>query len=178
MVIYVMNDIFKSTPNNCIMVQSVNCMGVMGAGLAKAIRDRYPIVYEIYKAEYDLEMLELGYVSYIDIEEGLIVANLCGQYGYGREKRHTNYDALRTGFTDIKDMAQELAYDIVIPKNIGCGLGGGDWKVVSKMLDEIFDGELIAYIYEEGDEDNEYIETEEERTSWLSHLRHGESDEW
>jgi len=28
-----------------VMVSQVNCRGVMGAGVAKAIRDRWPIVY-------------------------------------------------------------------------------------------------------------------------------------
>ena len=29
------------------IVQQVNCQGVMGAGLAKAIADKWPVVYDV-----------------------------------------------------------------------------------------------------------------------------------
>ena len=32
----------------------------------------------------------------------------------------------------------EKGYSVSIPYNIGCGLAGGDWNIVSKMIEEIF----------------------------------------
>jgi hypothetical protein len=37
---------------------------------------------------------------------------------------------------------------IGFPKNIGCGLGGGSWKVISTLIEEILGYEYKVYIYE------------------------------
>jgi O-acetyl-ADP-ribose deacetylase (regulator of RNase III) len=155
MLIHVMNDIFDGQPNKCIMVQQVNTQGVMGSGLAKAIRNKYPQVFEHYRGEYELGLLELGYTSYIEVEPDKFVANICGQEFYGRDgKQYTSYNALRTGLEDVKMMAEVLNVDVVIPFRIGCGLGGGDWNgVVLPMVEEIFKDGLVAFVFQGGDED-------------------------
>lgn len=165
MLIHVMNDIFDGQPNKCIMVQQVNTQGVMGSGLAKAIRNKYPMVYEHYRTEYELELLTLGYTSYIEVEPDKFVANICGQEFYGRDgKRYTDYEALRSGLEDVKMMAQALNVDVVIPYKIGCGLGGGDWNgVVLPMVEDIFKDGLVAFVYQGGDED--YAENKKEETT-------------
>jgi hypothetical protein len=133
--------------------------------LAKAIRERYPMVYEHYRAEYELGLLELGYTSYIEVEPDKFVANICGQKFYGRDgKRYTDYDALRSGLEDVKMMAQALNVDVVIPYRLGCGLGGGDWNgVVLPMVEDIFKDGLVAFVYQGGDED--YDQTKSSKKS-------------
>ena len=37
---------------------------------------------------------------------------------------------------------------IGFPKNIGCGLGGGNWKVISALIEEILGEDYEVYIYE------------------------------
>ena len=37
---------------------------------------------------------------------------------------------------------------IGFPKNIGCGLGGGNWKVISALIEEILGENFEVYIYE------------------------------
>lgn len=167
MLVHVMNDIFDGQPDRCIMVQQVNCQGVMGSGLAKAIRDKYPEVFHHYRAEFELGMLELGYTSYIEVEPDKYVANICGQKFYGRDgKQYTNYEALRSGLEDVKMMAEQLKVDVVIPYKIGCVLGGGDWDgVVLPMVEEVFKDGLIAFIYQGGDED--YAKNEDKREGSL-----------
>jgi O-acetyl-ADP-ribose deacetylase (regulator of RNase III) len=120
----------------------------MGSGLAKAIRDKYPQVYEHYRAEFELGVLQLGYTSYIQVDENKYISNICGQYSYGRDgKRYTDYEALRTGLEDVKIMAQALKVSVVLPANLGCGLGGGDWNgVVLPMIEEIFNDFVIAHL--------------------------------
>jgi O-acetyl-ADP-ribose deacetylase (regulator of RNase III) len=163
MLIHVMNDIFDGQPNRCVMVQQVNCQGKMGSGLAKAIRNKYPMVYDHYRAEYELGLLELGYTSYIEVEPNKFVANICGQEFYGYDgKCYTDYDALRSGLEDVKMMAEALNVDVVIPYRIGCGLGGGDWNgVVLPMVEEIFKDGLVAFVFQGGDENYDENKKEE-----------------
>ena len=48
MIKHVKADIF--TTDCDIIVHQVNCYGVMGSGIAKQVKERYPDVYDIYKS--------------------------------------------------------------------------------------------------------------------------------
>lgn len=122
------------------LCHQTNCMGVMGSGIALQIRKTYPEVYASYK-DYCAQKGHwpdmLGSVQYVPCDDGVTVANLFGQYGYGRHKQQTNYEALEKAFTDIRDKGYSI---VVIPYMIGCGLGGGDWAIVEKMISDVFSG--------------------------------------
>lgn len=61
------------------------------------------------------------------------VINAYTQYDYGTDKINLDYDALRLCLRKINMLCDGL--DIGLPK-IGCGLAGGDWNIVSKIIEE------------------------------------------
>ena len=124
-----------------IIVQQVNCKGVMGAGIAKSIRNKYPEVYDIYRNAFYNGHLKLGNVTYIKVNRNKqIVANICAQEGYGRHGRYTDYDAFRTCLERLKNYADENNIKhIAFPKGIGCGLAGGNWDIVFDIINDIFE---------------------------------------
>ena len=130
-------DILKVSSD--VIVQQVNCQGVMGSGLAKQIRDKYPIVYEKYK-EYCRNVKPeelLGFHQVVKIEEGKFVVNIFGQLNYGRDGNivYTDYKALEGAIsTVIRKLDMSSAKSIAFPKNIGCGLANGDWSKVYQMI--------------------------------------------
>lgn len=147
MIKYVKGDLLNAEQN--IIVHQVNCRGVMGSGVAKAIRDKYPEAYrrylQMYRASLDSKFSDplLGQAQLITIDDKTIV-NLFGQDNYlPRGTTQTSYDALVIGFNEIKSSTKE---DLAMPK-IGCGLGGGDWKIVSAIIESVFDDRDV-YIYE------------------------------
>lgn len=126
-----------------LIVQQVNAQGVMGSGLAKAIRAKWPVVWDEYNKwmEHPRSRMNkgrdiLGQVQYIQVEPGLWVANLVGQQFYGRGGiRFTSYDALDAGFAHVKTILK--IHPEMGPVNyplIGCGLGGGNWAIVSQII--------------------------------------------
>lgn len=120
-----------------ILCHQVNCMGKMGAGLALQIKNKWPIVYKTYITNHKKGNLQLGKVFLIKVAEDLFIANLCGQYHYGKGKQYTEYDALNNCFKELaswKGLYKHL--NIYIPIGIGCGLAGGDWNVVRKLIEE------------------------------------------
>lgn len=147
MIQIVEGDILSS--NEHIVAQQVNCRGVMGAGLAKQIRNKYPIVYDEYNNlcnRFSNKNNLLGQVQFIKVDRNQIVANIFGQLDFGRGKVYTDYDALRKGLLEIKEQASVLDYSVAIPYGIGCGLAGGNWEFVYKMIDEVFaDYEVTIY---------------------------------
>jgi O-acetyl-ADP-ribose deacetylase (regulator of RNase III) len=130
-----------------IIVQQVNCQGVMGAGLAKQIREKYPHVYENYRDVYEVaEGSLLGVVCYVHVSPKLCISSVFGQEYYGRNKNivYTNYNALKTGLADISSVAQALGYQVYIPHGIGCGLANGDWNVVLSIIEETTPDAIIV----------------------------------
>ena len=124
-----------------IIIQQVNAQGVMGSGFAKAIRDKWPKVWEEYSKEVlpnqpDKGLDYLGCVIYVQVDEKLWVANLVGQQFYGRDKGqvYTLYPAVARGLHSISNFAQNKDLDVHYPP-IGCGLASGDWTIVSWLLD-------------------------------------------
>lgn len=128
----------------------VNCQGVMGAGIAKQIRERWPKVfasYHNYCTKYDRDANTLlGNIWGVSIGTQWIV-NMFAQDAWGYGGRFTSYDA----FAECLDCVQSrLPKGSIIgfPKNIGCGLGGGNWKVISALIEEILGDDYDVRIYE------------------------------
>ncbi|KRE20122.1 macro domain-containing protein [Bacillus safensis] len=135
-----------------IICHQVNCKGVMGAGLAKQIKSKYPNVFKDYKqlcTEQGDDLLSS--VQLITTKDGKTIANLFAQAGYGRTRKQTDYDALRSCFQHLKDTVTQSPEEkkqtsIAIPYGIGCGLAGGDWTIVEEMIEEVLgDCEVTVY---------------------------------
>lgn len=128
-----------------IIVQGCNAQGVMGSGLAKAIRDKYPEVYEEYKialadAPPDRKVL-LGsaHVVQIKTQKKLLVVNGITQEFYGKDgRKYVSYAAIQSVFAQVAIMAKGKQLEIHYPM-IGAGLGGGDWSVISEIIDNVLD---------------------------------------
>lgn len=149
------------TVNKGVIVHSVNCIGGVG-GLAGAIGRKWPVNAGEYRSHIRCQespIMLLGSVFEVNVAHNIVVANLFGQNNVGTNERQTEYSALIAGFKRIAnttfysaemqtrncgwpigiiDEYVELS-DIYIPYKIGCGLGGADWKIVEKIIHEVFD---------------------------------------
>jgi O-acetyl-ADP-ribose deacetylase (regulator of RNase III) len=124
-----------------VICQQVNCKGIMGAGLAKDIILRYPVVYSQYRKYCNIQESLLGNVLYIMVKiPNKIIACLFGQDDYGRSNKvYTNYQALEQALTKVCLYAKENNYSIAIPYELGCGLANGDWNIVYDMIKRVFE---------------------------------------
>ena len=118
----------------------VNCQGKMGSGVARAIREKFPVVFHEYNAlcskagnKADL----LGTVQMVRCrawEHEKFVCNLFGQLYYGYDGEcYTDYEALEKCMRWLRRNVPE-GETIAIPYGIGCGLGGADWFRVSRII--------------------------------------------
>lgn len=143
MIHYVDGDILSGLDgtHDIFICQQVNCKGVMGAGLAKQIRAKWPVVFTKYKHACDeCTPMEL-FANYqvVNVGEKTYVANIFGQLNYGTDKRHTSYYAISTVFYNMFVNCLETGNHNAIfriPYGFGCGLGGGDWGVVRSIIED------------------------------------------
>ena len=120
---------------NCIIVQQVNCQGVMGKGLALSIKNKYSKVYTKYKALCNSKSSNelLGGVLYVT-DKNVVIANIFGQNGYGHGCKYTDYFALKRGLEHIATVSKQTNLPVYLPYKIGCGLAGGDWNKVQDII--------------------------------------------
>lgn len=160
-----------------VICHQVNCQGVMGSGIAKEARERFPVVYEKFRETYKKKENKLGNIDVVDVCHGeRFVVNMYSQDNYlPRGIRHTDYDAFKTCLLKIKETFYDRRHEITIgfPYKIGCGLGGGDWDTIVKLIEEVFDDtpilpssvELLLTDDDKSDED--FLEDESEYISDL-----------
>lgn len=137
-----------------IIAHQVNCMGVMGTGIALDIRNLYPYNYTSYKAlcSSHLHSESLGgqiHFVVVKHKEGYkTIANLFGQFSYGRDKRHTDYDWLEKAISSLADYCKRHGCSVAFPYKMGCKNAGGDWKKVSQIIYNYFgNNNTICKIY-------------------------------
>jgi O-acetyl-ADP-ribose deacetylase (regulator of RNase III) len=119
------------------IVHFVNCKGVWGAGLAADLKRKHPEAFEQYKDHLEThykgeEFLALGDVIFCPVENGKTIVSCFTQYDTGVGSRKTEYSAVRACLSQFRGVN-----DIYIPYGVGCGLGGGDWRIISKMIENL-----------------------------------------
>ncbi len=143
----------------------VNCQGRMGSGIAKQIREKWPVVYEEYHAKFqemeneiiemcgsweiqmDVSEVLLGHTQIVPINDKQSVVNMFAQQYYGYDGlRYTSYDAFWACLGKILDEVPKGS-TIGFPWRIGCGLGGANWEVITTMIEEVLAKDYEVYIY-------------------------------
>lgn len=163
---YVEGDLVRSDER--YIAHGCNALGAMGKGIAKQIRADYPEAYTVYRDEYDNDCLRLGSIIPVQCKSALYgdktIINAITQATFWSQnepkKRFVDYDAVRTCFQNINELAkltqanQEFANLFNGPliqlgvNKIGSDLAGGDWDVIEKIIDEESkDFETIVYLF-------------------------------
>lgn len=144
---------FPNGINN--IAHSCNCRMIMGGGIAKQIKDRYP---EAYQADVDFISDEydhngqfkhpLGNYSKAKVDKGVIY-NLYTQAGIGTGERQVHYEKF---WRALKNMQEDLLFiqhetgirqSLGLPYGISCGLAGGNWGIINAMIEDIFLDSLL-----------------------------------
>jgi O-acetyl-ADP-ribose deacetylase (regulator of RNase III) len=124
-----------------VIVHGCNCQCAMGAGIARAIRERFPEAFEADLATIPGDRGKLGSVSTAEVVRGssrFVVVNAYTQFHHGGAGVKVDYGAIAAAFRRIKQgfAGRRIGYPL-----IGAGLGGGDWKRIAAIVDEELAGE-------------------------------------
>lgn len=142
-----------TNPNVEVIGHQANCQNTFGAGIARSIKEMYPEAYRVDTMCAAKEMNVLGSFSAAHINHPTtklrMIFNLYGQnLGTDHSKklvRKTNYEALYSALEKMANLLSETdpasrALVVGFPWGMGCGLGGGNWNIVERMIEVAFDG--------------------------------------
>lgn len=146
MINYVKQDV--ASIHRGVVAHGVNCKGVMGSGVAAALRGAYPKIFVRYKQLCDMYDHEpgwlLGTVDFVDVrhDQDLVIANCFTQASFGRTGGpYADAHSVEASIRSTMHLAKELGLPFYMPK-IGCGLGGLSWEkdvecIVQKLSTEL-----------------------------------------
>lgn len=118
------------------IVQGANCFHVMGAGIAGQIAMEFPEAYEAdLLTPYGVQA-KLGTCSVATTRFGQVI-NAYTQYRPGIEPSGRLYESIRKAFVLLNNRKLNRPSLITGIPRIGCGIAGGDWNEVSKIIDEV-----------------------------------------
>jgi O-acetyl-ADP-ribose deacetylase (regulator of RNase III) len=144
---FVDGDIFKSDAD--VLLNPINCVGIMGGGLALDFKRRYPAMYEEYKQMCGERVIRPGTLHFWD-GESVIVCNFPTKDHW---KDPSLMEYIVSGLTALREWCElkETKYSFAIPK-IGCGLGGLKWTNVRvAIIDALETAANTIYVYGEKD---------------------------
>lgn len=124
-----------------VLCHQVNTYGVMGAGIAKEVKQRFPFVFEEYKelcSSVPGDEFLLGDVLIVqtDPRKKQFIANCFGQIGW-----NTDYETLKKSLLKLRDwMDENRKKTVAFPYKMSCGLAGGNWETVRGLIESVFDG--------------------------------------
>lgn len=132
------------------IVNPVNCVGVMGKGLALAFKQRFPNNYAAYRKACATHELRIGriYTYHLTEQEGMpyYIVNFPTK-NHWRDSSKLSYilDGLDALARTIQDTP---IHSIAIPP-LGCGLGGLDWDIVKpKIENALCNLDCVVYLYD------------------------------
>jgi len=118
-----------------VICHCCNPFHTFGAGIAKSIADRYPEAYEADKKTGYGDTSKLGTVSFVGIGDEKYVVNMYAQGVISTESRAVDYEAMAKCMEWVFKVWSAKNAIIGFPKYIGCGLAGGDWRIVKAMIE-------------------------------------------
>lgn len=130
MVVIKVGDMFKSEMS--VLVNTVNCVGVMGKGIALIFRKRFPELFEDYEARCEREEVKPG-VPYLyeNIILGYKVINFPTKSHW---RASTRVADIERGLEHFCANYKEWGIESVAFPPLGCGNGGLKWSSVGPMM--------------------------------------------
>tara|TARA_R110002033_G_scaffold10739_1_gene34666 strand:+ start:104 stop:604 length:501 start_codon:yes stop_codon:yes gene_type:complete len=133
-----------------VLIHGCNCFHTMGDGIARQIKDRYPQAFEVDVDEsVHGSIYKLGNYTTAKIGDQEIV-NAYTQYEPGS---NFEYSALIKALVSL-DTKYMIEGKIIGLPLIGCGIGGGNWEYVKKIINACMpDLKVIIVHYDSGIKD-------------------------
>jgi O-acetyl-ADP-ribose deacetylase (regulator of RNase III) len=135
MVTYHDGDLLES---GCQLIcHQVNEYGVMGAGIALQIKEKFPTNFVNYTIECAIYKKKLYGNVFFYKDKQQLIANCFSQIEW-----QTDYELVKKVCVKLLQYCRENKIKTIgIPFKYGCGLAGGDWNIVEKIFKDTFEKE-------------------------------------
>ncbi len=125
----VIGDLFESQAQT--LVNTVNCVGVMGKGVAEQFKKRFPEMFEDYKSRIDRKAVRLGEPYLYRDSSGIRIINFPTKAHWRSPSRLAD---IERGLDYLAAHAAQWGITSLALPPLGCGNGGLEWSEVGPLI--------------------------------------------
>ena len=117
------------------LVNTVNCVGIMGRGVALQFKNAYPANYDAYRAACEQKQVVPGKMFVFEtgyLTNPRYIINFPTKRHWKGKSRVEDIDA---GLVDLQHVIRELGIRSIAIPPLGAGLGGLDWSDVRPRIE-------------------------------------------
>lgn len=144
MIHFQFGNIFDSSAQ--ALVNPINCVGVMGKGLALQFKQKYPEMFEAYKEACRKKWIKIGNLFLFTEKDKLIIGFPTKKHW--KDKSELKY--IEIGLIKLVELIKERNIKSIAIPALGCGLGQLKWDDVRdlmiKYLEPLNDVEIFVYL--------------------------------
>ena len=133
-----------------VIAHQVNCLGVYG-GLAEAVFRKWPRSKNDYltitKRVQPKSLLGMAYITDKQ-KDGHIICHLFGPFNPGADYRP---ERLESALEQLGNSARIMGWSVALPWKLSCGICGGDWEEVLRIIERTMDDVECVIYRREGD---------------------------
>lgn len=148
MIQFMTGNLFESTAE--ALVNTVNCVGVMGKGVALQFKERYPENYKKYAQACKRGEVQIGKIFVHSLDSFVGPKWILNFPTKKHWKAKSELSYIIDGLADLVRVIRENHITSIALPPLGCGLGQLDWQTVKtlicKMLSHMDD--VNIYVYE------------------------------
>lgn len=146
MIYYTSGDLLES---DCeALVNTVNCVGVMGKGIALQFKKRFPDMFRQYKKDCVDGLVYPGHMHVYKTNELIPIQYIINfpTKNHWRQKSEMSY--IVEGLEDLVRVINHYDISSIAIPMLGCGNGGLNWHDVRLLIEEhLGDIDCSVYIY-------------------------------
>jgi O-acetyl-ADP-ribose deacetylase (regulator of RNase III) len=120
------------------LVNTVNCVGVMGKGIALQFKQAFPGVFKQYKKACDAGVVQLGQMFTVHTGALLNPRYIINFPTKRHWKGGSRLEDIQSGLGALVAEVEDLGIQSIAIPPLGCGNGGLDWAVVKPLVIEAF----------------------------------------
>jgi len=135
------------------LVNAVNCVGVMGKGIALQFKHAFPANFELYKSACDAGEVQPGKMFVVEISTALRPYYIINFPTKRHWRQKSKFDDIKVGMSALVGEVQRLKLESISIPALGCGYGGLDWAVVKPLIASTFEAlpAVRVVLFEPGD---------------------------
>lgn len=143
-------DILKSDAE--ALVNTVNCVGVMGRGIALQFKKKFPENFEAYKRACDANELSIGSLLVFDTGKMFNPRYIINFPTKNHWRAKSRLEDVASGLDALVAVVKDRKIKSISIPPLGCGLGGLDWEEVRPLIVQAFQNleNVQVLLYEPG----------------------------
>lgn len=136
MIKFIQGDILKADAE--ALVNTVNCVGIMGRGVALQFKKAFPANFKAYEVACKANQVQLGSMFVHDLNQlynPRFIINFPTKLHW---KSKSRIDDIQSGLKNLIAIVQQHNIRSIAVPSLGCGLGGLNWDDVKPLITEAF----------------------------------------